>query len=412
MIVLNKDQEKLIELLLAFVKNDEQYFLLAGQAGVGKTMCMRIFSQALKKKYPGFKICMCAPTNKATAVLRMTVDDDKIDYRTIYAVLGLRMTPDGGIKVLTDKGNNTIESYDIVILDEGSMISEELLEYIQAKTIVSGTKIVIIGDVEQLPPVQEADSPIWRHFTIDFELNEVMRHQNSILKFVQSIRANDKPRFVSQGEQVFIESDLGFIDGIEVAAKAGEFHNGTAKAIAWRNITVNFLNKLIREAHKPGINSFFVPGDRVVFKEPVFIGTGKTKHAIAYTDQEGIVVGVNATQHTKYSMLKTWHLNIKLDNGKLLTSYVIHEAAAQLMQDMLQKYANDKKWFPFWQLKEAFHDVAHAYAVTTHRSQGSTFEKVFIEAGDILLNRNIDERTKCLYVACSRASKELHIFPP
>ena len=409
-IVLNKDQTTLIKMLMEFYTNDEQYFVLSGQAGVGKTMCMKMYAEALKKKKPGIKICMSAPTNKATSVLRNAVDDGSIDFRTIYSVLGLRMEANGAIKELKDAGKNTIESYDIVMLDEGSMVSEELLEYIQAKTVVSGTKIVIIGDREQLNPVKEDVSPIWNHFDVDFELTEVMRHQNSILQFVQSIRGNPKPHFVSTGDQVFIEDDTAFMNGIEKSAVEGLFHSGDAKAIAWRNVTVDFLNRLIREAHTPGINAEFVIGDRIVFKEPVYQKVGTNNVPMAHTDQEGIVVGVMVTQHVKYSALKTWKLQIKLDNNKSITSYVIHAAAKSLYQDMLDKYATEKKWFPFWQMREAFHSISHAYAMTTHRSQGSTIGKVYIEAGDILLNRDVEERTKCLYVACSRASQELHIF--
>ena len=410
MIILNKNQASLIEKLLAFVESDEQYFLLAGQAGVGKTLCMKTFIEKLKKKQPGIKICMCAPTNKATAVLRNTIGDDSVDYRTIFSVLGLRMEPNGGIKELKDKGNNTIESYDIIGLDEGSMVSELLLSHISTKTIISGTKMVIIGDREQLPPPTEEDSPIWRHFKVDHELTEVMRHQNSILTFVQSIRGNPNPKFVSPGPEVLIETDTEFMDKIETSAKAGLFHSNKAKAIAWRNATVDFLNRLIREAHTPGISEHFVVGDRVVFKEPVYQKMGAIQVTLAHTGQEGIVQTVMVTQHNKYPALKSWKLLIRLDNGKPITSYIIHSDAAVMLQNILDKLAAEKKWFLFWTMKEAFHTVNHAYASTTHYAQGSTHERVFVEAGDIMLNRDKDERTKCLYVACSRASKELHIF--
>ena len=78
---------------------------------------------------------------------------------------------------------------------------------------------------------------------------------------------------------------------------------------------------------------------------------------------------------------------------------------------MLDEFKNTKKWHLFWKLKDAFNDIAYGYALTAHRSQGSTFERVFVDAGDIQLNRKSSERSKCLYVACSRASKELYIFP-
>jgi energy-coupling factor transporter ATP-binding protein EcfA2 len=408
-ITLNDDQVELLKRLVDFYKGDDQFFVISGAAGVGKTTMMRMLTRVLKKKKPGIKICMSAPTNKAVSVLRTSVNDFSIDFKTIYSLLGLRMEATGAIKELKDKGQTTIENYDLVVLDEGSMVSEELLEYIESKTAISGTKMVIIGDRAQLPPVKEKDSPIWKKFPVDFELTKIMRHQNSILAFVTSIRDNPKPVFVSTGEDVMIESDTEFMDGIEQAAKKGLFHSGEAKAIAFRNVTVDFLNRLIREAHCPGIDSDFVVGDRVVFKEPVYQEVGKNKIPLAHTDQEGIVTKVDVTTHNKYP-LKAWKLQIKLDGGSTITSYVIHEAGKALYQDMLDKYSSTKSWFPFWKLKESFHSISHSYAMTTHRSQGSSIPEIFVEVGDIFLNRNIEDRTKMLYVACSRASKKLHIF--
>lgn len=411
MITLNDSQAQLIKQLMEFSSSDRTYFVLSGQAGVGKTTCVKYFIDAWKKKNPSKKCALTAPTNKATSVLRDTVDREDVDFRTIYSILGLKMEPNGAIKELKDSGNTTVESYSVVILDEGSMISEELLTYIQAKIVLSETKIIIIGDRGQLPPVGETRSPIWNRFETDYELTEVMRHQNSILDFVQSIRNNPAPKYVSTGKEVIIHDDVSFMESIKTAAKAGEFHKGNSKAIAWRNVAVDFLNKLIRESYDPTVVTQFVAGDRVVFKEPVFQKLGKNVVVLAHTDQEGIVSSADATFHRSYPMLKTWKLDIKLDNKKSLTSYVIHHNAKQMLDDMLKKYADGKKWYPFWQMKEAFHQVTHAFALTTHRSQGSTFPKIFVEAGDISLNRDIDERTKCLYVACSRAAKELHIFP-
>jgi len=42
--------------------------------------------------------------------------------------------------------------------------------------------------------------------------------------------------------------------------------------------------------------------------------------------------------------------------------------------------------------------------MTVHKSQGSTFENVFVDAEDILANPNREEALRCLYVAVSRAS--------
>ena len=353
---------------------------------------------------------MSAPTNKAVAVLSSSVEIPSLTFKTIYSLLGLRMMANGEVKELTDSGKDSIGNYDLVIMDEGSMVSTVLIDYIFKKTHLADTKIVIIGDKEQLPPVNEESSPVWREFKIGYELTEVMRHQNSILTFVQSIRANPRPEFVSPGKPVFIDKNEDtFISKIQHLAERGDFHLGKAKAVAWRNVTVNALSQIIRESYPP-TNSpdKFIVGDRVVMKEPIVVADT----TVASTDEEGQVISVLVTNHALYPLLKAWKISIQLDNnGGTVTAYVIHDDSKSIMDKMLDDFKQAKHWNQFWKLKEAFHDVAYAYALTAHRSQGSTFEHVFVDAGDILLNRKDDERAKCLYVACSRASKSLHVFP-
>lgn len=408
---LNNDQTRLLFELNKFWSDpNRQYFVLSGQAGVGKTTCMRFFKDLLKKQNEDIKICMSAPTNKAVAVLSDSVADPDLTYKTIYSILGLRMQANGEVKELSDTGEDKISDFDLVIVDEGSMVNTVLIDYIKKKTALADTKIVFIGDKQQLPPVGEEVSPIWTMFHIDYELTEVMRHQNSILDFVQSIRGNPKPVFKSPGAEVRIASEDDFVSKIEQMARAGHFHSGEAKAIAWRNITVDFLNKLIRSNNDATrSDDRFVVGDRLVVKEPIM---GEGDRIVAATDEEADVIGVDVVRHMKYPTLKAWKVLMRMDcTGSRVTTYVCHEDSEEEFQRMLNEFKEKKRWDLFWKLKEAFGNVSYGYALTAHRSQGSSFKFTFVDAGDIMLNRKIDERTKCLYVGCSRASKELWVFP-
>lgn len=64
-------------------------------------------------------------------------------------------------------------------------------------------------------------------------------------------------------------------------------------------------------------------------------------------------------------------------------------------------------WWPYYELQQAFAAIRPAYCVTAHKSQGSTFENVFVDVLDIWANPNKSEALQCLYVACSRASHHL-----
>jgi exodeoxyribonuclease-5 len=91
---------------------------------------------------------------------------------------------------------------------------------------------------------------------------------------------------------------------------------------------------------------------------------------------------------------------------------VLHEdSAARYAQDS-EKLAYDAKatprlWKKFWEHKDLFHDIKYAYALTAHRSQGSTYENVWVDYQDILINRNRKEAFQCLYVACTRPTTKL-----
>ena len=60
-------------------------------------------------------------------------------------------------------------------------------------------------------------------------------------------------------------------------------------------------------------------------------------------------------------------------------------------------------WRAFWSWRTQFHSVRYPYALTAHRSQGSTFDHVMVDQRDILYNRNAEEALRCLYVADTRA---------
>jgi exodeoxyribonuclease-5 len=409
----NLDQINLLKALMEFWDSDEQYFLISGQAGVGKTYSMKLLVAALARK-KNIKICMCGPTNKSTAVLRKSVGEAaNIEFRTVHSLLGLKMDTNGEVKELKyGLREAAVGSYGLIILDEASMVGVDLLEYLQSKIVISGTKIVIIGDKEQLPPVKELVSPIWRKFNINYELTEVVRHQNSILTFVQSIRANKDPEFISPGPEVSIVDDTSYLAEIDRLAPTGAFHTGGAKVIAWRNATVDFMNLYIRSRYPlTASDDKYVPGDRVVFREPLIHKIkGGGSILIASTDEEGVIKNIYESHHTIHRKLQVLNLEIQLEE-EVVTVAIIHPESEVALKELLQSYAVKKSWGSFWALKESFASITHSYALTAHRSQGSTFPVTLVDAGDIMLNPNISERTKCLYVACSRASSHLHVFP-
>jgi ATP-dependent exoDNAse (exonuclease V) alpha subunit len=67
-------------------------------------------------------------------------------------------------------------------------------------------------------------------------------------------------------------------------------------------------------------------------------------------------------------------------------------------------------WVKYYKAQQAFADVAYNYAITAHKSQGSTYKNVFVIEDDIDFNTNIVERNKIKYTSYTRPTDKLFIF--
>jgi hypothetical protein len=387
-----------------------------GVAGAGKTFLLR----QLPIVRPRGRVVWTAPTNKAVKCLReaLTADDYKPDCRTIYSLLGLRLEANGEVKELSQPEDPVdLSSYSLVVVDEAFMVNSALMAAIKAAQTTTGVRFLFVGDPYQLPPVKEDRSPVEAIPTLA-ELNEVMRHDNQILTLATTLRGQ-MGRAVSN---IQLRSDNDNSEGVWkldrrrfealILDKAGMgwFSDGTtAKAIAWRNVEVDRLNALIRAKVFPGVEAPFVVGDRVIFTSPA---RDLDDEPIASTDDEGIVEAVTLEQHPVYPEFRCYSLRIALDTNRVVVARAADptEAAAwtRKKDDLaLLAKANGRLWRNFWDFIEAFHGIRHAYAITAHRAQGSTYENAFVLWSDILLNRNRQEALRCLYVAITRARKRL-----
>jgi hypothetical protein len=102
-----------------------------------------------------------------------------------------------------------------------------------------------------------------------------------------------------------------------------------------------------------------------------------------------------------------------------------HIALAELAQEAKRKqfqtimkggkernmYTRYEAWRDYFDFKEQYSWVKYSYAMTTHKSQGSTVENVYVIERDLnRLSWNDEERNKLKYVAFTRASHVLRIL--
>lgn len=418
---LNAEQRTAVDSIIDFLSPDcaDDFFLLLGPAGTGKTFCIASVIPLIKGR-----LVFTAPTNKATKCLResVTSKDYTPDCRTIYSLLGLKLEANGEVKELTAPEDPLdLTKFAAVVVDEGSMISSTLWKHIQTTAQMQGVKFIVMGDAAQLPPVGELHSPVFR-IERRAELTTVMRHDNQILTLATELRK----RTNHPAPNISLTADNDGEQGVWLCT-GQQFHSAIAdriaivddftrpdgcKVIAWRNATVDSYNAFIRQRLFPETHtSKWLAGDRIILTGPAKDLDGET---IGTTDDEGTIEKVYEGWHPHHEHIKIWNVTVTLDTNKVITLRVLHDDSfgdfTREKADLAESAkVNRRLWRKFWEFVDAFHGVRHAYAITAHRAQGSTYDTAFVDYRDILQNRNRQEAFRCLYVAETRAKRRVYL---
>lgn len=133
---LNEEQQKAFTTALL-----NPFFVLSGGPGTGKTHFAKALISSLLEKDPNLHILACAPTGKAAHRLKQK----GVKTGTIHSLLGIRDQRD-----LQKEPKPLIG--DLILIDECSMIDLSLWSYLLS-AIESTTHLILIGDPNQLPPV-------------------------------------------------------------------------------------------------------------------------------------------------------------------------------------------------------------------------------------------------------------------
>lgn len=210
---LNQQQENALNSMNDFINSDETHMTLSGYAGTGKTSLMEILAK--KVDSDGKRIVFSATTNKAAAVLKSKVSKSGFEARTLNKVFGISVEVDSNKEynakdlVRTIRESKFLYGGEIVVIDEASMIDETNYRILNDIARGLDLKIIYVGDKAQLAPVKETQvSKVFRDNTGRIaELTQVERTaDNAILKEATAIR-NGEPlsresSFNSNGEGV------------------------------------------------------------------------------------------------------------------------------------------------------------------------------------------------------------------
>lgn len=429
---LNDDQLDALHGLLGFLVDPEaQTFGFFGYAGTGKSTVLTYMSKTKEAKNK--KIVMAAPTHKAVGVLANMAEAHESYFRhfhTIHKLLGMKQWQDietgkEGFSQDAEKDYRElpIAKYDVMVIDECSMIGRGLYDAIIETTSELGIKVIFVGDPMQLPPVQEEHVNNGKSLAFNQENRAVMRKverfHGDIAHLVHQVRQNighaQIPRVANSPEVLRVNGTTPFLEQFLEVSDTGQI-------IAYTNKAVDAFNTWIRRRLFGDDVPSFVPGDRVV-------AASSSNHWHA---QDEFVV--RAAKQTKIEGIPCWQLEFEgsfmkvfccdMQQKPLYRAKVreLAETAKGIQEEINElprgssrrgRLQNQKReaWQEYFTFKDAFGEFRPAYATTIHCSQGSTYPQVFVAERNVVrfLSRDLLYRGKMLYVAYSRAAERLVI---
>lgn len=396
---------------------------LKGYAGSGKTTLLR---HIVRKLGPEFnEVYMMAPTHKAAEVLGRKTGREVM---TVHSAFGLRPEWDGegGYKfVPTGDGPKKFVWGSLLAIDEASMVTQQLYDMIVDAQQEWNLSVIFCGDPAQLPPVNENPSPALEHE--GFMLENIVRQEqdNPIIQTSMEVRESEFPkdyRFSTKtsGEQgVDVVSSRG--DLIEKAVESFDTdayrkRGDHVRILAYRNDVVETYNDICRDLLYGDTGEQFIEGEWLVATQPWFGVDGEKRAPIIQNSEEFVVEGKEPNSLYGFN---TWVLEISsspeandIRHIEVLNRNEIarYEQKLDSLAEKAKNQSGSSGWHEYYDYKEAFAHVDYSYALTTHKAQGSTFTRTFVDMVDIDRCPNPREIGRLKYVAVTRASERLVVF--
>lgn len=433
---LTDDQSFALNAIAQFLTSEKRVFGLFGYAGAGKSTIASLIARAALAVSK--RVVFTAPTNKAVGVLKRIALEKGlagVDFMTIHQLLGLAPVKQGQDRILKQVAPSYLHVYNLIFLDECSMVTAELWQKIgdailNTLAIGGNRQLIVMGDPAQLPPVTDNGTNEKRSKTFSVPekavLKQVVRQGSGspVLEFVTAARTALKKKKLFEPFSTFSadkkngaflvkESTLLKL-AIKKAKNEFDRNPDCFRILCYTNERVAYWNSRIRAARYGADAPRFVVGERLIAKEPVIAPDGKT--ILVSTSTE---VKVLAFAEDRYSGYKAWRLEAATDGGIINQMYVLHEDDKQKFEkDNVRLLNNAKKnpslWKAWYNHSETFAKLLNCYALTVHNSQGSTFKEVGIDGANINLkakikNGSVRECNQLWYVAASRAQTRIFV---
>ncbi|NEP18254.1 MAG: AAA family ATPase, partial [Leptolyngbya sp. SIO4C1] len=397
-IALSSEQWAALQAIEAFLQSQSKLYLLTGYAGTGKTTLLHALISRLRQQGDSRSVVLSAFSNKATKVLRTMAAQWSLDVdcMTCCKLLGLKpvidtATGDQLFETVNDQLNQ-VPHYRLVVVDECSMVNQEMWKLLvnAVSRLDIATQMLFVGDPAQLPPVNELQSCCFEQIIHSSALNQVIRYGGAIGVIADDIRRNiERSQLPTYRSDVSTDQTEGFFimprdrwQSLLIRAFTSAKYRDNpdqVRVLAYTNRRVKQLNQLIRTAIYGAQISDYVVGERLITNTPCL----DEEAVLLQTSEECEVIGI---KRGKVENLPVWLLEVCTEAGDCRDLVVLQQPALPDFQQRLDSYAKTLQWELFWAFRQRFHDVNYAYSLTVHKSQGSTFQDVFVDLPNLMRN--------------------------
>ena len=202
-IELSEKQKEAIKLV-----NDNNVTIITGGPGTGKTTIIKTIIDIYENRKN--KVVLCAPTGRAAK--KMTETTGK-DASTLHRLLEIGKIDDDNFMKDYNYEGVPIDA-DIIIVDELSMVDMFLMNYL-LRCIYKGTKLILVGDSDQLPSVGPGSvlkDLIASEKITTIHLDKIFRQAAKSKIILNAHRVNNGESFLPKEEQEGLNEDFFFID--------------------------------------------------------------------------------------------------------------------------------------------------------------------------------------------------------
>lgn len=429
----NEQQIQALNEMSDFIESDETHMTLSGYAGTGKTSLMEMLAEKMNKQHRG--IIFSASTNKAAAVLKARVAKSGFPAYTLNKVFGISVEVDPNkeydakdlITVLKD--SDIIYPGAVVVIDEASMINEHNYNVLNGIAEQYGIKIIYVGDEAQLSPVKEnKESKVFRDNDGRIvRLTKVERtDDNAILKEATALRNGEElsgessfnergegVAYISQNNKTTIKEIVQrFVKGLKANPNYFRILAYTNKAVAkynlavrnalgynngiprvgepmtgyanwgyeWQTKTYRFINSeayKVTRVGKPFTSNITIGGVSVTIESiPItLVDSFGKEDTFNYVDVKNNQSNLQAATALAKEKSRLWGL-ARRATGETKRNYLTQINAIDSYLFINDNITEGNRTI---QAKV----IDFGYAMTVHKSQGSTFTHVLVDDTDI-----------------------------